>query len=153
MKFEYQDKIIQCIGFGLKWQNWIDNPNPKSNFDFGLSITIQSSNTLVSCCIWFAKVSIFSAENQQVELIVCQSVLYIKQYLLSLKKGKPPTLLSLSYNIFFTSNFKHLSRQGYSSFSYNSSYWAKTVVKTHQECNLIIIMDKQCGNDSRMNLQ
>ncbi len=31
------------FGFGLKQENWIDNPNPKSNFDFGLSITIQST--------------------------------------------------------------------------------------------------------------
>ena len=36
-------KLFWWIGFGLKWQNWIDNPNPKSNFDFGLSITIQST--------------------------------------------------------------------------------------------------------------
>ena len=36
-------KFFWWIGFGLKWQNWIDNPNPKSNFDFGLSITIQST--------------------------------------------------------------------------------------------------------------
>ncbi len=35
------------FGFGLKQKNWIDNPNPKSNFDFGLSITIQS--TILDC--------------------------------------------------------------------------------------------------------
>jgi hypothetical protein len=34
---------FNIIGFGLKWKNWIDNPNPKSKFDFGLSITIQST--------------------------------------------------------------------------------------------------------------
>ncbi len=32
---------LNFIGFGFKWKNWIDNPNPKFNFDFGLSITIQ----------------------------------------------------------------------------------------------------------------
>jgi len=30
--------------FGLTMKkNWIDNPNPKSDFDFGFSITIQST--------------------------------------------------------------------------------------------------------------
>jgi hypothetical protein len=29
-----------AFGFGLKCKNWIDNPNPKSNYDFGLAITI-----------------------------------------------------------------------------------------------------------------
>ncbi len=36
-------KLWTFFGFGLKWENWIDNPNPKSNFEFGLSITIQST--------------------------------------------------------------------------------------------------------------
>ena len=36
-------KKFWWIGFGMKWQNWIDNPNSKSNFDFGFSITIQST--------------------------------------------------------------------------------------------------------------
>jgi hypothetical protein len=36
-----------AFGFGLKCKNWMDNPNPKSVFDFGLSNpAIQSSNTL-----------------------------------------------------------------------------------------------------------
>jgi hypothetical protein len=50
------------FGFGLKWKNWIDNPNPKSNFNFGLSITIQStrkqSNPAIPCMkVSFAKVA------------------------------------------------------------------------------------------------
>jgi hypothetical protein len=32
-----------AFGFGLKFKNRIDDPNPKSDFDFGLSITIQST--------------------------------------------------------------------------------------------------------------
>ncbi len=36
-------KWFWYFGFGLKWLNWIENSNPKSNFDFGLSITIQST--------------------------------------------------------------------------------------------------------------
>jgi len=32
-----------AIIFGLKCNIWIDNPNQKSNFDFGLPITIQSN--------------------------------------------------------------------------------------------------------------
>jgi hypothetical protein len=40
---------LTIFGFGLKWKNWIDNPNPKSNFNFGLKSglsnqAIQSSN-------------------------------------------------------------------------------------------------------------
>jgi len=31
------------IGFGLKRQNCIDSPTPKSDFEFGLSIIIQST--------------------------------------------------------------------------------------------------------------
>ncbi len=41
--FNLMKNNLQCFGFGLKWKNWIDNPNPKSNFDFGLSITIRST--------------------------------------------------------------------------------------------------------------
>jgi hypothetical protein len=32
-----------AFGFGLICKNWIDNPNPKPEFDFGFSITIQST--------------------------------------------------------------------------------------------------------------
>ncbi len=31
------------FGFGLKCKNWIYNPNSKSKFDFGLSISFQSN--------------------------------------------------------------------------------------------------------------
>ena len=41
--FNFSIKNDGFFGFGLKWQNWIDNPNPQSDFDFGLSITIQST--------------------------------------------------------------------------------------------------------------
>ncbi len=49
-------KLFWCIGFGLKWQNWIDNPNPnlildcqsQSNPPNWIAIRIeQSSNTLL----------------------------------------------------------------------------------------------------------
>ncbi len=41
--FNFLIKLFWDFGFGLKWQNWIDNSNPKSDFDFGLSIPIQST--------------------------------------------------------------------------------------------------------------
>ncbi len=64
------------FGFGLKWKNWIDNPNPKSNFEFGLSITIQS--TKLDCnpdwaihqsnpaipCVWHIKFISFLAQKR-----------------------------------------------------------------------------------------
>ncbi len=40
--FNFLIKLFWYFGFRLKWQNWIDNPNPKSDFDFGLSITIKT---------------------------------------------------------------------------------------------------------------
>jgi hypothetical protein len=36
-------KKIMILWFGLKWNSWIDNPNPKSDLDFVLSFTIQST--------------------------------------------------------------------------------------------------------------
>jgi len=40
------------FGFGLKWLNWIDNPNPKSDFNFGLSSTIQQYSAKVRPALW-----------------------------------------------------------------------------------------------------
>jgi hypothetical protein len=37
------DKKYDCYGFGLRRRNWIVNPNPKSDFEYGLSITILST--------------------------------------------------------------------------------------------------------------
>ncbi len=36
-------QIFVLFGFGLKLKNWIDNLNPKFNFENGLSITMQST--------------------------------------------------------------------------------------------------------------
>jgi hypothetical protein len=36
-----------AFGFGLKCKNWIDNPNPKSDFDFGLQSGL--SNPAIPC--------------------------------------------------------------------------------------------------------
>jgi len=48
--FEFFDKIIWYFGFGLKWQNRIDNPNPKSNFVFvNPDWAIQQSNPAIPC--------------------------------------------------------------------------------------------------------
>ncbi len=38
-------QLIMELSYTKK-KNWIENPNPKSDFEYGLSITIQSSNTL-----------------------------------------------------------------------------------------------------------
>jgi len=43
MKLQFMDKKYDFCGFGLKWRNWIGNPNPKSDFEYGLSNTIQST--------------------------------------------------------------------------------------------------------------
>jgi len=58
------------FGFGFKCKNWIDNPNTKSNFDFGLSITIQCNNTLfiilyVLYGVGFLILSLYSFNNVQ----------------------------------------------------------------------------------------
>jgi len=41
--FNFLIKLFWYFRLGLKWQNWIDNQNPKSDFDFGLSIPILST--------------------------------------------------------------------------------------------------------------
>jgi len=43
MKFRFIEKNYDFFGFGLKRKNWIDNTNPKSDFEYGFSITIQST--------------------------------------------------------------------------------------------------------------
>jgi hypothetical protein len=43
LNFDLMNNNLNFFGFGLKGKIWIDNPNPKSNFDFGFSITIQST--------------------------------------------------------------------------------------------------------------
>jgi len=40
-KILFLDKIILIFLDWNKITSWIDNPNPKYDFDFGLSITIQ----------------------------------------------------------------------------------------------------------------
>jgi len=41
LNYNFLIKELSFFGLGLKLKNWIHNANSKSDFDFGLSITIQ----------------------------------------------------------------------------------------------------------------